>query len=100
MGGLSTATNAIYIRSGATNYILEVWSVRNQTAVPGNDEPPGINRRYIVLRCQRYDWPNMARHKKIRHDNDAAARFLSKRSYDGFDFSIALSARCDRLHFQ
>jgi hypothetical protein len=41
----------------------------------------------------------MVQHKKVWHNNEAAIGFSTKRGYDGFDFGIALSARCDRRNF-
>src|ERR1700730_4872750 len=55
---------------------------------------------YVVSRCQQYDWPAVNEHKVVWHDNEAAAGLSSERSHDEFDFGIATSARCDRLHFE
>jgi hypothetical protein len=41
----------------------------------------------------------MVQHEKVRHDNETAIGFSPKQGYDGFDFGIALSARCDRRNF-
>jgi len=62
--------------------------------------PDSSDRRYIVSRCQQYDWRAMDECKSIRHDDQAAPRLLPKRRYDRFDFRIATNGRRDRLYFE
>src|SRR6516165_10306425 len=48
VGRLLTAQNTINVGGTATNYISEVWSICEQSAIISNQRSPGIDRWYIV----------------------------------------------------
>src|ERR1700730_18237760 len=57
--------NAVNIRGGTTKDVRVVGTVRKQTAVPDHDRF-GINGRYFVAGCERYNRRAMDLHEPIR----------------------------------